>query len=217
MGAWRRAKEEGRSCGVESGTDSSHSRCARKDYMGGRRTVGGLVNEKKSCSCSSALARLAGGSSSIVVRPLSTTYRESSQNYYRAYLGIASLEAGRPGRRRPHRLSPMPGKEVVRGRGARGRGCTRSERAGARGALLVVLQLHLNHSRAHALAELCFVLRFHLVDLNKLCEAQLSQSISTRAWSDAAGGLLQDAWPTPPKPAQYHASARRPPRSMRLF
>ena len=60
----------------------------------------------------------------------------------------------------------------------------------ARPAASLSLQLHLNHSRAHALAELCFVLRFHLVDLNKLCEAQLSQSISTRAWSDAAGGLV---------------------------
>ena len=29
-----------------------------------------------------------------------------------------------------------------------------------------------------------------MVDLNKLCEAQFSQSISTRAWSDAAGGLV---------------------------
>ena len=64
-----------------------------------------------------------------------------------------------------------------------------AERA-ARPAASLSLQLHLNHSRAHALAELCFVLRFHLVDLNKLCEAQLSQSISTRAWSDAAGGLV---------------------------
>eukprot|EP01043_Picozoa_sp_COSAG02_P014329 COSAG02_NODE_589_length_19902_cov_119.928939_8_plen_137_part_00 len=60
----------------------------------------------------------------------------------------------------------------------------------ARPAASLRLQLHLNHSRAHALAELCFVLRFHLLDLNKLCEAQLSHSISTRAWSDAAGGLV---------------------------
>ena len=40
-------------------------------------------------------------------------------------------------RARAHTGSVPCSKEVVRGRGARGRGCTRSERAGARGALLV--------------------------------------------------------------------------------
>jgi hypothetical protein len=82
----------------------------------------------------------------------------------------------------------------------------------ARPAASLSLQLHLNPSRARALAELCFGLRFHLVDLNKLCEAQLSQSTSTRAWLDAAGGLVAGRAARAAQTAQYHASAHRPPR-----
>ena len=60
----------------------------------------------------------------------------------------------------------------------------------ARPAASLSLQLHLSRSRASALTELCFGRRLQLVELNKLCEAQLSQSTSTRAWSDEAGGLV---------------------------
>eukprot|EP01043_Picozoa_sp_COSAG02_P106297 COSAG02_NODE_42302_length_385_cov_3.657343_1_plen_68_part_00 len=51
----------------------------------------------------------------------------------RAGVGAARARA-RAGR---HTRSVPCSKDLVRGRGARGRGCTRSERAGARGALLV--------------------------------------------------------------------------------
>ena len=50
---------------------------------------------------------------------------------------VARTATARAGGAGAHTGSVPCSKEVVRGRGARGRGCTRSERAGARGALLV--------------------------------------------------------------------------------
>ncbi len=71
--------------------------------------------------------------------PASTQHTQAAAASQRAHARACSP----PGRARRRWFAYTPAqshagaKEVVRGRGARGRGCTRSERAGARGALLV--------------------------------------------------------------------------------